>query len=648
MHALAVVLLLVLLCTALGRRLLRLCRVRFESLLEESCFAAGLGMGALALIVMTAGLLGRLDRDAVWIGLLLAGCLLAPDAAMLGADMLRRLRRIRLPGRNVLGWILLAALAAAVLLGTVAALAPPTAWDATTTHLKLPLRFLRAGGIHRVHDLHSYGPLNGVMLFLPAMALGGDTAPALLHLACMVLTGLTLVSVARRHLSPTGTLVVAAAYVLMPIHAALASEAVVDLVLVFFTALAFAAFLRWWERERAGWAVLAALFLGLAVGTKYTALFGLLLLAVGALVKAAGAKRRRARLLSHGAAALLIAAAVGCPWYVRNAVLTGNPFYPVLAETIPTRDISVANTGRVRPVTGKPVYPRDALNLLLYPVNQTLGFGQGIAAGPAPESATESPGPLFLALLPLVLLLRPVPVWARLAVGLALGAMVLIVPVSPLPRYVLPFVTPCALVVGWAFDRLAGRRGVRRALAVVLTVVFALQLVPFAARAAARARVAVGLETREAYLRRVDDVYPVARQARSLLPAGARILYVGLRVYHLLDLSLDADMGMPRRQAVVDFPSFATPADLHRRLRTRGYDYLLVNEAVLTARAPLALRMLDALEGDGLEVVETLGRHPDAPGRRFVIYRVAPRSSPGADATPPPAAPPEARPPTSR
>jgi len=58
-------------------------------------------------------------------------------------------------------------------------------------------------------------------------------------------------------------------------------------------------------------------------------------------------------------------------------------------------------------------------------------------------------------------------------------------------------------------------------------------------------------------------------------------------------------MGMPTRQAVVDFPKLATPRELHKRLVALGYTHLIVNEAVVAARFKPALSLLDVLRRDG-------------------------------------------------
>ncbi len=615
MQAVLTVLGIVLFGAALGRRVLRLCRVRFELRSEEVAFATGLGLGIFSLVIMVFGLMGQLTSEPTRTALLAVIALLLPDAVMLLADMARAGRKPR-PPRPLIQQVLAAAVVISLAAGAVSALAPPTSWDATTSHLKVPLRFLATGDIRRLDDLSSNAPLNTVMLFIPAMALGGDAAPALLHLAFLAVGGLALFAMASRTISRTGAWTTLAAYCLMPVAAMLGPEAVTDYAVVAYVALAFVAFARWWGEERRIWLVLAGVYLGFAAGTKYTGLHAIAIFALAIAIKTLVGSGRRRALLSHAVSALVLAVALASPWYMRNFVETGNPVYPILTNVFRTRHLTAEWTGPFHQTLVPRGYPSDVANLALFPVNWTFGFSRGVRGGPVAEAVMYSPGPFLLAFVPLILLLRPVRGWAAMAVALALLGCALIVPMHPSPRHVLPFVAPCALVVGWAFERLSGRGWVRDGLCVVATLMAALLLVPFVGRAATRVRVVVGLDTRADYLASVDDVYPMARHAAAVLPEDAKVLYVGERVYYFLERGLDVTMAMPRRQAVVDFRTFEDSSDLLARVRELGFTHIVVNEAVLTRRAPFAIDLFHPLEGRGLTRL--------ANKKHLVLYEVQP------------------------
>src|SRR2546426_3327786 len=281
--------------------------------------AVGLGLGG-----MTA------------LGLAAAGQLRATPIALLGAAALlaggRELARagraleVRALGR-VWPLVLVCALVLAAEVPTM--VAPPVGGDQTKYQLVYPRLYALAGGL--VPTPWSFW---GQMQFLPnfVFALGfaasGDTLARLLNGAMGVAAALALAALVGRHLAPRAGAVAGALFFTLPITWSLMTHAGVDLAVVLYTALGTAAFLAWAAEGRAEDLRRAALMAGLAAGSKLMgllvpALLGAALLAVLAWRAAPGRRLARAA-LAFGVVALVAAS----PWYVRNAVETGDPMYP--------------------------------------------------------------------------------------------------------------------------------------------------------------------------------------------------------------------------------------------------------------------------------------------------------------------------------
>lgn len=303
---------------ALGRR----CSawLSHDSPLEDFIFSLGLGLGLLSLIVFALGLAGLFYGWLFWLlfvaALILFRHHLRPSPGPLA----------RLEGR--LGWFLAIYLAASLILAFLSALAPPIAWDSQVYHLTGPKLYIQnhriVGGIGIPHL--SY-PALVETLFAAALLLKGPVVARLIHFAYGPLTLLALYAFARRYFNlKVGWLAMAIFYA-VPSVVLISTWAYVDVALIFYEFASFYALCRWLEVEGGDgqdhrWLLLCALLCGLAMGIKYTSLA--LALSLGLIVLwRVRVKGLRIAVL-FGVTALLIAS----PWYLRNLVFTGNPFYP--------------------------------------------------------------------------------------------------------------------------------------------------------------------------------------------------------------------------------------------------------------------------------------------------------------------------------
>lgn len=213
---------------------------------------------------------------------------------------------------------------------------PPQAVDTLIYHLAAPVQWLQDGRLSLFETWHhnpanTYSPLAGSVLALWWYApLGHDLlarflpAPALLLLffACVV---------AARELGAgplTAGLIALAVLIARPFSGQLI-VAKDDAFLAAFFIAALAALAPGRLEQRAGpWRLGVAL--GLFLATKYTALYSLplLLLAIDAPVRARWCGRRY--VIAIGLVALLAG-----PWYLRNALTTGNPLFPMRLPGLP-------------------------------------------------------------------------------------------------------------------------------------------------------------------------------------------------------------------------------------------------------------------------------------------------------------------------
>jgi len=290
-------------------------------LLAISC---GNGLTLLALCFLLLGLLGRFDP----LSLATVAALAFVVGVLAVHDLVRRRRRtpecIDLGEltelRQVAAWVWLVILLA-LLPFLLRPMNPPLEWDELMYHLPY-VRFWAEQGRLAIDEgsRYPYFPYAYHMLYVPAFVLGSDVLPHLVHGLAGWLTAVLIVSFGLRHYGPAVALVAMILF-FAGTGSWQFSSAYIDLALTLFVNAALLTLLLARQERRDGWFYVSALLIGMAAGTKYQALTFCLLWLVLAL-----ALRPRPAVL---AGALLIAAIAGGFWYLRNFIVTGDPFHPL-------------------------------------------------------------------------------------------------------------------------------------------------------------------------------------------------------------------------------------------------------------------------------------------------------------------------------
>lgn len=324
---------LLLLSTATGLRLLSFLRLDWESQIERLLCAAALGMGALAYTVLALALTGMLWRPLLWLLLGLFALISGREArevlALLGQGW--RWTDAALREKRPAAWALLVAMLLTAITGSAVlmALTPPHEADSLVYHLYGPRIFLETGALTPLPFRDRlFFPMTVELFYLIPMSLGSDITPKLLHFASGLLLAASVAAFAHRMYGGRAGFLALAVLGTVPLLGAVASWPYIDLTWSFFQTWSLFTFVRWWSAGSVRWLVLAGLLLGLALGSKYLALQALLvlipLLAWGALRR----PRPAQDLIAAGLALGLPAMAVALPWYLKNALLTGNPLFP--------------------------------------------------------------------------------------------------------------------------------------------------------------------------------------------------------------------------------------------------------------------------------------------------------------------------------
>lgn len=311
----------------------------YGSQAEQASICVGLGLGVLAYLVFVLGLAHLLYPAPVAAGIaILVGLTyrIWPRLAGSAGSFIRRAWAFSAWLRSSPRRMGLAVIATATVLAIawyvpvlVMPLYPPAQYDATTYHLPYAVHFVQNHRLIFIPTLQfPVFPQLNEMLFTLALLLADDVSAQLVQFMMMLFAAVVAYAWGTRLFSRRAGVWAAALWLGNPLVLFLGASAHVDIGLALFVTLSLYAFWKWLAaRHEWHWLVLAAVFGGFAAGTKYLALFFLMMLGVVTLV--IGVRERR---YSPPLVFGLVAALVAAPWYARNMYYTGNPVFPVFTE----------------------------------------------------------------------------------------------------------------------------------------------------------------------------------------------------------------------------------------------------------------------------------------------------------------------------
>ena len=478
--------------------------------------------------------------------------------------------------------VLFAALVLVVLLEAIPALAPPTARDALIHHLAIPHLFLQSGRIVDIpFAVQSYYPQTADMLYLIPVGLGADWVAGFIHLGFGLLASGVLAVRARRWAGDRAGILAAVLFLGLPIVARIAGAAYVDLALCFYIFLALEAFLRWCEAGQRGyWLALSAVALGFALSVKYSALVAAA--SLGVLVFRESARHRGllaavARVAIFGSLVLLPAT----PWLARNAMLRGNPVYPLFPSLF--RSVPAPGVGEPGALAQRVLLYGESLPAIAaLPVRI---FVLGEDDNPRRFDGRLNPFVAFLAAAFLLAGGRGHPSQGGWAVGIfsALGVLFTLVSASARARYVLPYAGALCAIAAAALPEKAERGVLGRGIPITLLVA-ALSWNAFflvrPLRDPALVAYLTGIESREAYLSSKLPAFPLWEAANAHVGGRGRVqlLFMGDQGYYL-HVPYIYESWFSGRGLAMALPGGASAVAAY--FRERGVTHLLVNEAIL-------------------------------------------------------------------
>ena len=385
----------------LGNKILQILNTSSIRKKESWPLACLLGLFFLGMITYFLGILGFLY---IWLFRVLSLGLLI---CALAHWIRNKKTKFEMPGKagkdkfSFILWIFLIFLFLVCLIYT---LTPPIQSDGLRYHLAAPQEYIKQ---HRIHYIPlsalSNSPFLVEMLFLYGMLLGGDLLAQLLHFSLWILTIFLIRSFILYFggdeenndrafpAKNTAALLAGLSFGSIPAVAILGCWPFIDNgIAAWFLGFVFCLCL-YREKKESGLLILSGMFGAAALGTKYTMIPMILLgCLIIFLLELSDRKCSLSSPLMIGITALILS----LPWFLKNLIYTGNPFYPLLYGIFKGRDWSADNALFYAAKAAGKGFGKSLLLLLLSPDNATFHWD---------KFESFNPGPLFLFLLPFLI-----------------------------------------------------------------------------------------------------------------------------------------------------------------------------------------------------------------------------------------------------
>jgi len=443
-------------------------------------------------------------------------------------------------------------------------LTPPISRDALIHHLAVPKLWLEYGGFYEIPWAdYAYYPMNINLLYTLCLYFKNDIAPKFIHLGFGLATGwliyLYLNQKFGRNLGLLGMVI----FITTPIVIWLSTSAYIDLGMTFFTTGSILAFIKWRDSEYSQfkWFLISSFCMGMAIGSKYNALIAWFIVNLMLMFSYVRDTNRQTGVLQYGILFFVITVLVASPWYLKNYLQTGNPFYPLFDNFIkslhhqPVQEAlqrqAIEKTGQISFFKMREImYGESLWETLLIPIRM---FFQG--KDNSYQYFQGSLNPILILFLPFVLLKKR---YGKDKIFFVCFTVIFIFMAYFLTakqvRYILPVLPFLAIIavmgIKDVMDKLKEEtflsslqlgKNTKSIARILLFAVVAILLIPNLVYLKSRINVikpfpyAMGEESREAFLRRHLLHYDAVEYINNNLPIDAKIftMFLGRRGYYL-------------------------------------------------------------------------------------------------------------------
>jgi len=542
-------------------RIFKIFRVNFADFTEKLTFAVALGLGLIAYIIFMLGILGFFYKPVfIWMMVILA-LFGSKEIIEIIRHIFSCLTRVKLKWFTVL---LLFFICVVTLFTYIGALAPPIGHDSLSYRLAQVRIFSEQHKLSYLpHTRESLWPYLIEMLYVLGLTVKSDILAKLIAWSFGLISALLLYVFGKEYSSREGGLFAAAIFLLTPAIFTQMTCVYVDIALAMYSFISLISILKYFKTNDIKWAILAGIFCGFILSIKYIGVIALSALLIVYGYNFINKKGFKKEIFKGFSIFILFTIIFSFAWYLRAYLIKGNPFYPFFSDFF-------ANNGWQMTLESKIAKNFSLQNLILLPWNITM-FPSKIGG--------ENFGAVYLLFLPFLF-------FDKINKDKFNSLRVFAVSYTVIWFFVDQFVSRFLFAVLLALSMLIGniladfflqRRSYFKNFVKIIFVAVCLFNIGLAGyHNFDKVKVSLGLESREAYLSRVERTYVIAEYINKYTPKGATILMVNeirsyyikrpyIHLYNLIKSGQLASLSL-------------TKSELSRMIDTYGIDYILYQE----------------------------------------------------------------------
>ena len=575
-----------------GQFVLFRAKIRTQTFGEGIVFGTGIGFGAMGYGIFALAAFQSLKPSLVYF-LLLLFAIVAVSGWITSYRLFgRRFDKTHFPKfpSSYLEICAFLLLASAFVVSLLMTLTPAIGNDALSYHLAVPKHYLTHNGFYFIPgNLFSNYPLHGEMMFLIGLVLHGGILAKGIHWLLALLTVVAIWQFIKLHIPETRFKFLSLlAFYTIPSVFVTSHMAYTDLVLTLYVFLSFHSYTNWFNKQHIGWLIICALFTGLAVATKYGGLMLPLLGCLGILYACRQLDVKYPRASCFLCIYIAVSLLIGCPFYIKNWVLTGNPFYPFFyklfggtgwdADLDRLHDLWLQSLGM----------GRGFLDYLLLPWN--LSFRAHMHS----IRFDGVLGPIFILTLPAMFGIRNIPIPLKISFVYC-GFTFLFWAVSAQQiRYLIPILPFLAITIGYTLSWYRRKKAIFTALLLGVAISLGVNgyhiFLDF--QKTKPLRYIAGHESKDGFLIRKLPSYRMFQYINTELPKDVKIFFIYMKnLGYYCERSYYSDSIFESYTIQRLLQISESPQDIYTHLKNRGfthilYDYRFVlgNQSALTEK----------------------------------------------------------------